>query len=172
MVPHTQQHIPSFSTLIIIFQQLTTELSLCFVFLCVSLSFFFTFSHTIASSRWTALNYIFIYSLYFFSLIPRAYSHLSPTRASCLPSWYTVSRSRRNYLCRSFSRLFLFFVPLYSTPLNKLEIFKKRTFCSFFPMIIFILTIKTGSKRPLSLRLSSFSRVECIAFIYSSYLII
>ena len=73
------------------------------------------------------------------------------------------------------SCLFLLFVSQYSTPLNKLEIFKKVR-CFFFIYhpndYLYPNDIKTdiyiyiGSKRPLSLlRLSSFPRVECITFI-------
>jgi len=121
-VPHPilNDTYPPFSTLIIIFQQLTTELSLLCVFMCFSFFLFHFFT-------WIYIHFIFF--RLFLGLIPPSLPHV---RHAC-PSWYTVSCSRRNYLCRSFSRLFLFFVPAqYSTPLNKLEILKKRTFCLYF----------------------------------------
>jgi len=106
------------------YQHLSTTNNWALSTLCFYVFLFLSFS------RITLIHaLIYIYSLYFFSLIPPSLPHV---RHAC-PSWYTVSCSRRNYLCRSFSRLFLFFVPAqYSTPLNKLEIFKKRTFCLYF----------------------------------------
>jgi len=76
----TSPPFPHLSTPFNTFQQLTTEHSLLCVFMCFSFFLFHFFTH----HRIITLNYIFIYSLYFFSLIPRAYSPLSPTRASCL----------------------------------------------------------------------------------------
>ena len=121
---------------------------------CVSLSFFFThhgFTLICTFFIFTCLSLYF--EFYFFPLIPPSLPHV---RLAC-PSLLTVSCSRRNNLCQSPPCLFLFFVLQYSTPLNKLEIFKLYVFffVFFFDNIdndyLSYISIKTGSNRPLSL---------------------